>query len=103
MAKDKIGVYSEADAKKIARAVQKFIRQPTGNKGRQRKRIVVSGGSVRLAQAPVGGIPARAGATPGEATCTQVIIAALPGVGFAAGDLVKTSLTFTVLNWDLLR
>ena len=43
MAKEKIGVFSEADAKKIARAVQKFIKQPTGNRGRQRKRVVTGG------------------------------------------------------------
>jgi len=43
MAKEKIGVFSEADAKKIARAVQKFINQPSGNRGRQRKRVVSGG------------------------------------------------------------
>ncbi len=56
---------------------------------------------VRLAQAPVDGIPARSGATPGTATCTQIIIAPLAGSGFSAGDLVKTTHTFTVTNWDL--
>lgn len=55
---------------------------------------------VRLAQAPSGGIPGRSGITPGSATCTQVIIAPLGGTGFDAGDLVKTSHTFTVINWD---
>jgi hypothetical protein len=30
-----------------------------------------------------------------------VILAPLGGVGFAVGDLVKTTKTFTVLNWDL--
>ena len=58
---------------------------------------------VRLAQAPSGGIPARVNQTPGSATCTQVIIAPLSGTGFSAGDLVKTALTFTVLNWDLTK
>jgi len=56
---------------------------------------------VRLAQAPSGGIPARVGATPGAAICTQVIIAPLAGSGFSAGDLVKTAHTFTCINWDL--
>ena len=57
---------------------------------------------VRLAQAPSGGIPARVGATPGAAICTQVIIAPLAGSGFSAGDLVKTAHTFTVINWDTI-
>ncbi len=55
---------------------------------------------VRLAQAPSGGIPARVGATPGAAVCTQVIVAPLAGSGFSVGDLVKTAKTFTVINWD---
>jgi hypothetical protein len=57
---------------------------------------------VRLAQAPVGGVPARTGITPGSALCTQVIIAPASGSGFSAGDLVKTAVTFTVINWDLI-
>ncbi len=55
---------------------------------------------LKLAQALVGGIPARVGITPGSATCTAVIIAPTSGTGYAIGDLVKTAKTFSVLNWD---
>ncbi len=53
---------------------------------------------VVMAQAPVDGIPARVGATPGIAVCTQVIHAPQAGSGFSVGDLVKTSKTFNVKN-----
>jgi len=45
MAKEKIGVFSESDARKIARAIKQFIREPTGNRSRHRKRVVSGGGA----------------------------------------------------------
>jgi hypothetical protein len=61
---------------------------------------IVDDGRVKLAQAPVGGIPKRVGKVPGSATCTAIVRAAIAGTGYVAGDLVKTPFTFTVLNWD---
>lgn len=55
---------------------------------------IAGSSSVKLAQAPSGGIPARVGINPGTATCTAVI---KHPTSFA---LVKLATTFTVYNWD---
>lgn len=52
-----------------------------------------------LAQAPEGGVPAREGATPGEATVTAIVSATNSTFEYNVGDLVKTALTFTARNW----
>jgi hypothetical protein len=61
---------------------------------------IIDDGRVKYAQAPAGGIPKRVGKLPGSATCTAIVRATIAGTGYAAGDLVKTPFTFTVLNWD---
>jgi hypothetical protein len=92
------GKITEKSARALARLLNSGNNFTVGAKGYRDS----SFSRVRLAQAPSGGIPARTGITPGSATCTQVIIAPEPGTGFLAGDLVKTSHTFTVLNWDFV-
>lgn len=54
---------------------------------------------LRFAQAPVNGIPARVGATPGQAPCECIVLAPQDGTGYSKGDLVRNGVTITVLNW----
>lgn len=53
----------------------------------------------RFAQAPEGGVPAMVGATPGRGVCEAVVVASQAGLGYQAGDLVRTGQTFEVINW----
>lgn len=48
---------------------------------------------IRLFQAPVDGVPARASQTPGKASCSVVV------TDDATGALTVSTLTFDVYNW----
>lgn len=94
---EELGHFTVSDAERIARHIREFgDRRPAVHR-RHRRRVIPS--RLILAQAPEGGVPARSGATPGEASVDEVVRATESGIGYAAGDLVKTGRTFTAVNW----